>query len=48
MCDPFSVIFSEAVGFGAGLGQESTEGEDEVESVLVGPIRAKMSPPQAA
>lgn len=48
MCEPSSVIFSQAVGFGAGLGQESTEGEDEVESMLVGPIRAKMSPPQAA
>lgn len=45
MRGPSPAIFSDAVGFGAGLGQESMEGEDRVESTLVGPIRAEVSLP---
>lgn len=43
MRGPSPAIFSDAAGFGAGLGQESMEGEDGIESMLVGPIGAEVS-----
>lgn len=41
MRDPSPAVFSEGAGVGAGLGEESMEGEDRAESMLVGPSELK-------
>lgn len=48
MCapDPSSDVFSEAMGFGAGLGGESREGENRAGNMLVGPSETQCSLPR--